>query len=76
MREARTLAREGLRFGMKALAEHVRWALRTQPGPRADYKVNNNYIAPLARRLVAEVPEVAPYLTMRQTAGDPKEATR
>lgn len=62
-RTARFAASRGVRFGMKGLAEHVRWNHILANG--VPYKLNNNIVSALARILVEEHPFVAPYLEMR-----------
>ena len=59
----------GRRFGMKALVEHVRWHLATTRTDK-DYKLNSNWPAAFARRLVKEHPEVEPFMAMRHSVLD------
>lgn len=67
--QARAAAERGHRFGMKQLAEHVRWHFAVNRTDRS-YGLNNNIVAPLARLLVAECPDVRPYMEMRRTSLD------
>lgn len=54
-------------FGMKALAERVRWEVMTTWDSDADgYKLNNNLTAYIGRELVAKHPELAEYIEFRR----------
>lgn len=57
------------RFGMKALCEHVRWHFSVVRG-HSEFKLNNNYTAPFTRLLIAQHPEVEPYIATRSSAVD------
>lgn len=59
----------GRRFGAKALVEHVRWHLATTRTDK-EYKLNSNWSAAFARRLVKEHPEVEPFIAMRHSVLD------
>ena len=54
------------RFGIGQLAERVRWECGLRGRPDEEYKVNNNYRAYIARRLVADNPELESYLRFRK----------
>ena len=62
----------GRRFGMKALVEHVRWHLSTTRTDK-EYKLNSNWPAAFARRLIEEHPEIAPYISTRHSVLDSQE---
>lgn len=62
-------AARGHRFGMKAVAERVRWEY---PEPGGDYFINNSLVAYIGRRIVAEHPEVADFVEFRE-ARDEKD---
>lgn len=66
--EARWAAFRGKHVGMKALAEHVRWHVVVRKGQ--PYRLNNNLVSLLARVLVAEHPEVGPYVERRKSMYD------
>jgi len=59
-------ARTGRRFGMKLVVERVRWE-SFLIGEEDGYKVNNNHTAYLARKLVADRPQLTNLLQFRQT---------
>lgn len=61
--QALSVARQGRRFGMKALVEHVRWRVQFQWG--GEYKLNNNHTAYLGDELVARYPEIRDHLERR-----------
>ncbi len=58
-------------FGMKALAERVRWeiAIAVSPGV-AGSKLNNIYVAYIGRELVQEMPSLKPLVKFRKTAAE------
>ena len=60
-------AREGHRFGVKALAERVRWECRIHYKAEG-YKVNNNHVAGIGRELVRRHPELSGFMVFRKTA--------
>lgn len=62
-------ARGHRRFGIGALCEVVRWEMSNVQG-NAGFKLNNNHRAHFARRLIAEHPEVRPYITTRGSVCD------
>ena len=56
----------GQRFGIGALTERVRWECSIDAeAPREDFKINNNYRAYIARRLLELDPRLADYLETR-----------
>ena len=73
MRLFRTFALEAAeknrKFGMKLIAERVRWevavAWRNSEGQEA-YKINNNHVAYIARDLIAEMPQLASHICTRK----------
>jgi hypothetical protein len=67
--QALQCADRGQRFGMKALAEVVRWRGRLADG--TPYKLDNRIVSSLARILVAEHPSLKPYLEMRRSTNEP-----
>lgn len=62
------------RFGIGELCEQVRWHMKA--GGVDDFKVNNNYRAALARRLIAEYPPCRDYIQTRDSCVDLAEAWR
>lgn len=66
---ARESARNGIRFGIGALSEVVRWQMRNVRGDES-FKLNNTHRAAFARRLIAEVPECKPYIETRSSVMD------
>lgn len=57
-------ARAGKPFGAKALAERVRWECSF--AKNGEYKINNNYVAYIARRLVEDYPNLKPFIQFRE----------
>lgn len=53
------------RGGAKAIMERVRWETRTMLG-NDSFKINNNYTAYYARKLVAEAPRFAGFFNSRE----------
>lgn len=68
-REARIAVAERRHFGMKALVEWSRFEVgrRAIARPGVVYRINNNWASTFSRLLVAEYPEVEPYIDMRAT---------
>lgn len=60
-------AAQGRPFGAKLLAERVRWECVVVGRSDDLYKLNNNHTAYVARRLVADHPELGPLLRFRKT---------
>lgn len=58
-------AQKGKPFGMKALAERVRWECSVYGNE--DFKINNNYVTYIGRRLVREFPRLKNYIELRKT---------
>lgn len=56
------------KFGIGDLCEEVRWHKRAEGVD--SFKVNNNYRAPLARRLKEEYPPCAQYIETRESCVD------
>lgn len=66
-RFALQMAERGRRFGMKQLAERVRWeVLATWEKDAAGYRINNNIVAYLGRELMRRYPHLAEYIETRQ----------
>jgi len=60
-------ARAGRRFGVKALAERVRWEVAlAHPTKADDLKINNSHIAYLARDLARENPRLREFIEFRR----------
>lgn len=62
-------ADRGRKFGMKALAERVRWEFAITSGEEA-FKVNNNFISHIARELIRRHPRLAEFIELRRTKED------
>lgn len=59
----------GKRMGMKAIYERVRWEYSVHTVTDDPYRLNNNYTAFYARKLMDECPELAGFFeTRRQRA--------
>jgi hypothetical protein len=64
-RFAREVKRSGARqYGIKAIAERVRWHVRIEKGEE-DFKVDNNYMSRLSRLLVERDPALAGMFSFR-----------
>ena len=61
-------AGRGRAFGMKALAEVVRWHFHYSRDVAEEWKLNNNHIAYIGRELIDRHPWIAPYITTRKAA--------
>ena len=62
---AKLMAGKRMRFGAQLIAERVRWESMFKYS--GEYKINNNYVAYIARRLVADYPELKQWMTFRET---------
>jgi hypothetical protein len=60
------LARQKKRIGIALLVEVARWNLESAARDGQGYKLNNSYRAIWVRRLVDEVPELAPLFSLRE----------
>lgn len=70
---AKEMAGSGRRFGMKALAERVRWqVMATWDKDAEGFKLNNNLPAYLGRELVARHPELAAFIEFRRCGDECK----
>lgn len=58
------------RFGIGQLTERVRWEM-SFTYDKKDFKVNNNYRAYIARRLIKEDPRLTSYIEMRSVTHGP-----
>lgn len=56
------------RFGMKAVAERVRWECLVTKD--TDYKINNPYVSYVARELVRRHPHLAEHIEFRRASGE------
>lgn len=63
-------ASRGRRFGMKALAEVVRWHVPFAKGDDEEWKICNNHIAYIGRELIDRHPWIRPYITTRRAGTD------
>ena len=57
----------GRRFGVKALAERVRWECAVTSVSDDGYKIANNHTAYVARRLIRDHPELASLIQTKRT---------
>jgi hypothetical protein len=65
---ARQMSDRGRRFGIGLLAERVRWeCMFVTAGGTHEYKINNNYRAYIARKLVQDDPFLTQFLRFRET---------
>jgi hypothetical protein len=62
---AQQLAKKGKPFGVKLIAERIRWEFAIEK--TEDFKINNNYPAYVARWLVFKDPQLEPLLSFRET---------
>lgn len=71
VRFAQERLRIGRRFGVKALAERVRWETETRREMQPyELKVNNNFVAYIARDLIREVPALTDLIEVRRVKED------
>jgi ActR/RegA family two-component response regulator len=62
---AREMAAQGKPFGVKLLAERVRWECLIHK--RGEYKLNNNHVAYIARRLIMDDQTLVRFIRFRKT---------
>lgn len=62
---SKQLAGRGKRFGMKAIAERVRWEV-TLEGNHEDYKISNDLVAYIARWIIARDKTIEPFLRFKR----------
>ena len=69
---ARIAANRGRKFGVKFIAERVRWEFVIDRGI-ADFKVNNSHVAYIARELIERDPLLEQFIETRMllSAEDP-----
>lgn len=60
------LHQRGERMGAKAIAEVIRWQHATDPTVGEDYRVNNSFVAHIARHVMATQPTLAGYFETRE----------
>ena len=70
-------ADRGRKFGIKLLAERVRWeyTVELDQDPENTYKINNNYTAYIGRELIHRHPRLADFIELRrlQDVTDPSD---
>jgi hypothetical protein len=67
---AQELVEKGRRFGVKLLAERVRWEIRTTWAPDDQgFKINNNWTAYIARDLLDVIPRAKDLIETRAVHG-------
>jgi hypothetical protein len=70
-RFALEMANRKRRFGMKALAERVRWqVMATWEKDAEGFKLNNNLVSFLSRELIKRYPELGHYIELRRCADE------
>lgn len=57
-------ARRNERIGVKMIAERVRWECAVEKS--GEYKVNNNYVSYIARRMIQDYPELKRLIETRE----------
>lgn len=62
---AQQAMQRGCRFGIALLTERIRWEVAVEWG--GAYKINNNYRAYIARRLVRDLVGLGRYMSFRNT---------
>lgn len=72
-RFALELADTGRRFGFKAVGERVRWEVKTTWANSDDYKVNNTFIALIAREVAQRHPRIKPLVEFRERRREHRE---
>lgn len=65
------MAHRGRQFGMKALAERVRWQVMASWDKDEDgFRINNNLPSHVGRMLVEKHPHLAQFIQFRKAQGD------
>jgi len=65
------MAERDRRFGMKALAERVRWqVMASWEKDEEGFRINNSYTSHLGRMLVEKHPYLAQFIEFRRAQGD------
>jgi hypothetical protein len=73
-RFALQLAERNRRFGMKQIAERVRWEVAASWEKDAEgFRINNSYTAWLGRMLVQKHPHLARYIEFRRAGDEERE---
>lgn len=63
-------AATGRAFGMKQLAEVVRWEMTIDMAPGDAFKLNNNHISYIARALIEKHPHIAAFIETRRAGSE------
>ncbi len=67
-RFAEQMRERNRKFGMKLIAERVRWEMHLRGADdESDFNVNNNYVAYISRRLCQDDPRLADLIRCRVT---------
>lgn len=69
VKEVLSAAKRGQAVSVRQKAERIRWGDLTGTHG-APTKLSNSLTAPLARRIIAEHPHVAPYITLKRSVCD------
>lgn len=67
-------ARHGVKVSIREKCERIRWADMTGIHGKPT-KLSNSLTAPLARRIIAEHPHVAPYITLKPSICDVRDSS-
>lgn len=67
--------RRGQKIGAKAIAERLRWNAFVRRAEGADWLINNNHVAPMARFAMERAPELAGFFETR-TLGNTNKPRR
>tara|TARA_R100001594_G_scaffold16010_3_gene33237 strand:- start:2051 stop:2458 length:408 start_codon:yes stop_codon:yes gene_type:complete len=63
---AKKAAKQKTPFGIKLIAERVRWEVEMEWGVKDKFKVNNNHCPYIARWIIAQEPEIQKYIRFRK----------
>ena len=63
---AKKAAKQKTPFGIKLIAERVRWEVEMEWGAKDKFKVNNNHCPYIARWIIAQEPEIQKYIRFRK----------
>ena len=73
LNRARNYAKDGEQFSIKLLVEEYRWMTRSLADRQGLFKFDNSLASPMLRLLIADAPEIEPYVRTRSAKCDAEE---
>ena len=73
LNRAKNYAKDGECFSIKLLVEEYRWLTRSMADKQGGFKWDNSLTTPLSRLLIADAPEIAPYIRTKTAKCDAEE---